>query len=628
MRAPYVEHSHNRCMTMGIPLDRVFSAKIITGNEFQKKLEERRELIITAGPFIDQLYNFVKGSGFFAILTDEEGCILNMIGDDGILSEAYKFKMIPGAYMDEANIGTNAMGTAIAEKMPVQISGQEHFVTAYHRWTCSGAPIRDTEGRIIGSLDLTGYSEKVHSHTLGMVVAAVDAIEKMLVIKEYTTKLFLSKNHFETIIESLIAGILTSDMEGKILMVNKNALDMFGISKKEISNKYIYQVFEGWKKVVDTLKAGEAFHEVDVYVSTNTNKLQFSLSAYPIFGEQEELQEIIFVFKEIKRIRSLANRIMGSKAIYTFDKIVGNNDRFTEVIEYAKKVSDSKSTILITGESGTGKEVFAQAIHNYGNRKEEPFVAINCGAIPRNLMESELFGYEEGAFTGAKRGGAPGKFEIADGGTLMLDEIGDMPIDMQIKLLRVIEEGVIIRIGGTKQIPINVRIIAASNKNLIKEVEDGNFRLDLYYRLNVLPIHLPALRERREDIPAIAQYFMKSISKRLNKKELLIDNEIIQNLKLYDWPGNIRELENVIERMINTQSPPTEFIRSGYSSTALLEGMEECVNLEQMEIRLIRKALARCEDNITLAAKALGVGRNTLYRKMEKYKIVCTKMGH
>jgi PAS domain S-box-containing protein len=613
-------------MAMGVPLDRVYSAKIITGKELQKKLEERQELILTAGPFIDQLYNFVKGSGFFAILTDEGGCVLNLIGDEGILAEAYRLKMIPGAYMDEDSIGTNAMGTAIVEGIPVQISGQEHFVTAYHRWTCSGAPIRDPKGRIIGSLDLTGYSENVHSHTLGMVVAAVDAIEKILVIKEYNSKLTLANNHFETIIESLAAGILTSDMDGRIIMSNKNALDMFGMSKKEILNKSIYQLFEGWEKVVNTLKARDAFHEEDVYVNTNTNKLQFSLSAYPIYGEGGGLQEITFVFKEIKRIRNLANRIMGSKAIYTFDKIIGNDERFMEVMEYAKKVSDSKSTILITGESGTGKEVFAQAIHNYGNRNDEPFVAINCGAIPRNLMESELFGYEEGAFTGAKRGGAPGKFEIADGGTILLDEIGEMPIDMQTKLLRVIEEGVVSRIGGTKQIPINVRIVAASNKNLIQEVEKGNFRLDLYYRLNVLPIHLPALRERREDIPFIARHFMKSISKRLNKKEVSINDEIMQRLMQYDWPGNIRELENVIERMINMQSLPVEFTSNRELSNILAKDTEECINLERMEMKLIYKALMKHRGNITSAAKALGVGRNTLYRKISKYRIECAEM--
>jgi len=611
---------------MGVPLDRVYSARIITGEELQKKLEERRELILTAGPFIDQLYNFVKGSGFFAMLTDESGCLLNMIGDEGILAEAYRLKMVPGAYMDEKSIGTNAMGTAIAEGIPVQISGQEHFITAYHKWTCSGAPIRDPKGRIIGSLDLTGYSENVHSHTLGMVVAAADAIEKILVIEEYNSKLTLAKNHFETIIESLAAGILTSDMDGRIIISNKNALDMFGMSKKEILSKPMYQLFEGWEKVVDALRAREAFHEEDVYVNTNNNKLQFSLSAYPIYGGGGELQEITFVFKEIKRIRNLANRIMGSKAIYTFDKIIGSDERFLEVVECAKKVSDSKSTILITGESGTGKEVFAQAIHNHGNRKEEPFVAINCGAIPRNLIESELFGYEEGAFTGAKRGGAPGKFEIADGGTIMLDEIGEMPIDMQTKLLRVIEEGVISRIGGTKQIPINVRIIAASNKNLIQEVEKGNFRLDLYYRLNVLPIHLPALRERRGDIPAIARHFMKSISKRLNKKEVALNDEIIQRLVQYDWPGNIRELENVIERMINMQSLPAEFTVNSSTDTAFAKDAEECINLELNEKRLINKALMKHKGNITLAARTLGISRNTLYRKMEKYRIQCTEM--
>ncbi len=625
MRAPYIERSHKRCMELCVPLDRIYSARIMTGQELQKKLEEQRELILTAGPFMDQLYNFVKGSGFFAMLTDGAGCLLNVIGDQEILSEAFGLKMIPGAYMDEESIGTNAMGTAIAEGMPVQISGQEHFVTAYHRWTCSGAPIRNPKGQIIGSLDLTGYSENVHSHTLGMVVAAADAIGKMLVIGEYNSKLAFANKHFETIIESLVAGIMTSDMSGKIIMMNKNALDMFGMSQKEMLNKQIYQLFEGWEKVTDTLKAKEAFHEEDVYVKTNTDKLQFSLSAYPVYGGENELQEIIYVFKEIKRIRKLANRIMGSKAIYTFDKIIGRNERFLEVIDYSKKVADSKSTILITGESGTGKEVFAQAIHNCGNRKEEPFIAINCGAIPRNLMESELFGYEEGAFTGAKRGGAAGKFEIADGGTVMLDEIGEMPVDMQTKLLRVIEEGVISRVGGTKQIPIDVRIIAATNKNLLQEVEKGNFRLDLYYRLNVLPIHLPALRERRDDIPEIARYFMRTVSRRLNKKEVQLDDEIMSRLVSYDWPGNIRELENVIERIINTQKLPAEFRAGSYQQVTTENAVEECLDLEQMEASLIRKALRKYDGNITVAAKALGIGRNTLYRKMEKYHIECSE---
>lgn len=622
MTTLYVTRSHKRCIDMGVPLDRIYSSKIISGIDLQKKLEENREFIINAGPYIDHLYNFVKGSGFFAILTDEEGCILNIIGDENILSEAFSLKMVPGAYMDEISIGTNAMGTALAEEMPVQISGEEHYVTAYHRWTCSGVPIRNPKGDIIGALDLTGYSENVHSHTLGMVVAAANAIEKMLVIKEYNAELALSKNRIETILESISAGILASDIEGNILSINKYTMEMFGMSKKEIMSKNVADLFEGLNHVIDVLKLGDIFFEEDVFVNTNTNKLQFSLSAYPI-NVEKGLKEIIFVFKEIKRIRKLANRIMGNKAVYTFDKIISESDRFLQIIEYAKKIADSKSTILISGESGTGKEVFAQAIHNYSSRKEEPFVAINCGAIPRNLIESELFGYEEGAFTGAKRGGSAGKFEIADGGTILLDEIGEMPLDMQTKLLRVIEEGVISRVGSGKQIPIDVRIIAATNKDLALEVQDRNFRLDLYYRLNVLPIHLLALRERKEDILPITHYFIKTISKRLNKKEVHLDSKTIKQLQDYHWPGNIRELENVIERMINTQNI---HLHENINKTASFHSMDidECLDLEQAEKVYIQKILIKCEGNITLAAKKLRIGRNTLYRKIEKYDIHCS----
>ncbi len=622
MTNSYVEHSHKRCTEMGVPLDRIYSSNIISGLELQKKLEDNRELIINAGPFIDHLYNFVKGSGFFVILTDEEGCILNIIGDENILMEAFSLKMIPGAYMDEQSIGTNAMGTAIAEEMPVQISGKEHYVTAYHRWTCSGVPIKNPEGQIIGSLDLTGYSEYVHPHTLGMVVAAANAIEKILLIKGYNTELALAKNRTETIVESISAGILTTDISGNILTFNKKTTEMFGMSQKELMSKNIGELFEGFGHVIQIVKAGGIFHEEDVLVNTNTNRLQFSLSVYPINSDEKVLKEIIFEFKEIKKNRKLADRIMNNKAIYTFDKIIGNSDRFLEIVQYAKKISDSKSTILISGESGTGKEVFAQAIHNHSSRKEEPFIAINCGAIPTNLIESELFGYEEGAFTGAKKGGSAGKFEIADGGTILLDEIGEMPLDMQTKLLRVIEEGIISRVGTGKQIPIDVRIIAATNKDLSIMVDEGDFRLDLYYRLNVLPIRLPSLRERKEDIMPLAHYFMKMLSKKLNKKEVDICPDTIKKLHGYHWPGNIRELENVIERIINTQSVQLQIGQNNKQECHLKD--IECFNLEEAEKQFIERTLKKCEGNITLAAKKLGIGRNTLYRKIDKHRLGCS----
>jgi len=618
-----IKKSHDRCKAYGIDVDLKYSYKIIVGSELQNTLNRKNELIEISKPFIEQLYKFVKGSNFFTILTDERGCILNVIGDEDILEEAFSLKMIPGAFMDEANIGTNAMSLAITEGKPVQISGKDHYIKAYHRWTCSAAPIRNKDNEIIGVLDLTGYNNMVNSHTLGMVVAAVNAIEKMLEIKGYNEKLEIAKIYTETIIDSIPAGIMTSDLEGNIKTINKHISHMFGYTEEEIMRKKAYDLFENWKNVLETIKLKDSFLDEDVFVKTRKNVLQYNLSAYPILDNKQNLNNIIYVFKEVRKVRKLANKIMGRQAVYTFDKIIGQNDEFLKTIEFAKKVADSKSTILIMGESGTGKEVFAQSIHNHSSRRNENFVALNCGAIPKNLIESELFGYEEGAFTGAKRSGHPGKFEIADGGTIFLDEIGEMPLDMQTRLLRVIEEGTVCRIGGTKEIVVDVRIIAATNKDLVNEVKIGNFRKDLFYRLNVLPLRLPSLRERRDDIPLLLDYFMNRISKRINKKMINIPKDYLDELIEYDWPGNIRELENHIELILNTGA-----IHNIHRKNVKLnevnynQGREDSsLHLEYIEREHIIKVLRTFDGNISNTAKALGIGRNTLYRKIDKFSI-------
>lgn len=291
-------------------------------------------------------------------------------------------------------------------------------------------------------------------------------------------------------------------------------------------------------------------------------------------------------------------------------------------------MADLKSTILITGETGTGKEVFAGSIHNYSNRRKEPFIAINSAAIPKTLIEFELFGYEEGAFTGAKKSGQVGKFELAHKGTIFLDEIGEMPLELQTRLLRVIEEGIVSRIGGTEPIVVDVRIIAASNKNLREEVEKGNFRKDLFYRLNVLPINILPLRHRQEDIPLLAEYFMEKLSKRLNKRMVPMTEEEINKLMEYSWPGNVRELENFIELTINLEYVPVHILfREETYNTIATEHTIKNISLEAMEKNHILEVLKINNGNITGAAKVLGIGRNTLYRKIDKYKINCSIMG-
>jgi transcriptional regulator with PAS, ATPase and Fis domain len=251
------------------------------------------------------------------------------------------------------------------------------------------------------------------------------------------------------------------------------------------------------------------------------------------------------VLNELKKSRKLAGKILSGKAIYTFDKIIGNNEKFLKTIDYAKKIADSRSTVLITGESGTGKEIFAQSIHNSSIRRDEAFIAVNCGAIPRTLIESELFGYEEGAFTGAKKGGNAGMFELADEGTIFLDEISELPISLQTTLLRVIQEKTIRPIGSDRIIPIDVRLIVATNKDLSKMVSENKFRQDLYYRLNVLNINIPPLRERKEDIPLLINEICKNNNRKIN-----LSDEAIDFLKNYNCPGNIRELQNFINRLL------------------------------------------------------------------------------
>lgn len=435
-------------------------------------------------------------------------------------------------------------------------------------------------------------------------------------------------NYIEEILNAIPMGIIISNLEGDIKFGNKQVLNMFGYRPNEMKNLKIFELFRGWPTVKNLVLSKGNFEDEEVYINARTNKLRFNLSAYPILDPNGNVFDIVYIFNEFKKERRLANKIMGRQAIYTFDKIIGESENFKNAIEFSKKIADSKSTILITGESGTGKEIFAQSIHNYSNRANKPFVAINSGAIPKSLIESELFGYVEGAFTGAKKGGQAGKFEIAHGGTVFLDEIGEMPYDMQTRLLRVLEEGTVSRIGALDQKVVDVRIIAASNRDLEKEVKRGNFREDLFYRLKVLPIELPPLRERKEDIPLLINYFMEKKCKSLNKKPVPITVEEMAALKNYNWPGNIRELENFVELIINMEYIPVETNSPLEIKSGEIILKEKSLSLEYMEKNHIIKVLEKYSGNITQSAKALGIGRNTLYRKVKKYKIDCSIFEH
>lgn len=443
----------------------------------------------------------------------------------------------------------------------------------------------------------------------------------------------------EDITNRIPLGILFISSEKKLSFINEKAKNL--ILHKNLYNEEtnVFSLFPKLENYINDSSSQRKEQKDKLIISEDENK--FNIDIYPLHRDNI-FQGWIIIIKDIREIISTVNKYSNTDAVCTFNDIIGESSQLKKVLKEAELISKSPSTVLITGESGCGKELLAQSIHNASHVSEGPFVALNCGALPKNLIESELFGYEEGSFTGSKKGGKPGKFELADGGTIFLDEIGEMPIEMQVTLLRVLQEGVITRIGGKTQIPVNVRVIAATNKNLKEEIKKGTFREDLFYRLNVIPLHLPPLKDRIGDVPILIDYFLNIKSKKLNKPIPNIGQRLYKKMLSYCWPGNIRELENCVENIVNlngTTSYEINFDECHCLKTdnlgnpieaSIANISEEPSNdpnkyvvkpLVVLEKEEIEKALFLFEGNVTKAASTLGISRNALYNKMKRYGI-------
>ncbi|TRX71111.1 sigma-54-dependent Fis family transcriptional regulator [Carboxylicivirga sp. M1479] len=433
---------------------------------------------------------------------------------------------------------------------------------------------------------------------------------------------------------ALKVGVISVSTSGKIKYANNLACQWINIRRRELLEIPIKKLIAGWNNIYQIVSSGEKFINEEIAINTADKKIKFNVTVTPILDqEQVKLIGLVIAIRELENVYHLVNKYTGMQARFTFKDIIAKSQKMRKLVDYAKTISDSPSTILIEAESGTGKEVFAQSIHNASSRRDKGFVAINCAAISDNLIESELFGYDDGAFTGAKKGGHPGKFELADGGTLFLDEVGDMKQEVQVKLLRAIQESAITRLGGEKNIPVDVRIIAATNKNLKDEVDKGNFRLDLYYRLSVIPLKIPALKERMEDLPSLIRFFLNKKSIRLQKQVPQIRYSTLQQFLDYDWPGNIRELENAIEQYMildgdisfenikekNRTSTQTNKLHK--DATIAANSATPLVSVQAMERQLIITTLQHFKNNMSHSAKSLGISRNTLYLKVNKYNI-------
>ena len=581
---------------------------------FRHILAANADLLESSRVIMKELFSsLVSGAGSMILSTAE--CISLHMETSGRDGDTYPSSK-PGMITTEQLRGTNGIGTCVAERRPIEIIGAEHYLTVGHRWSCSAAPIFDSKNQLIAVLNVSQLREKYHSHTLSMVRAAAYAISEQLRLRALLQQQ-------QAIIELLDEGVIVVSRSGEVKLMNSKAASMLGLPAPQ-QGESIYK-FMRPSQMLDNILTGDP-HIMD-------QEAQFPLESGSLscfFSVMSLTREacVVLTFREARRMRGFAARVAGSKAVYTFDRILGDSPPLMEVIDQAKTIARGNTTVLILGESGTGKELFAQSIHNASPRASRPFVAVNCGALPRNLVESELFGYDEGSFTGASRLGKPGKFELADNGTIFLDEIGEMPLEAQVSLLRLLQNGEVTRVGGKHTRLVNVRVLAATNRNLENAIRQNAFREDLYYRLNVFTLNVPPLRERSSDIALLINHFLDHFVASLGRGPLRVTDRAMDVLLGYPWPGNIRELENVRERMVHmSQGVPSididvlpanilnhEGIPGGAPRPAVPRGL-----LSHQEKETIVRALQEAGGNIRATAKALGISRSGLYVKMRRF---------
>lgn len=621
----FVHDSWKRSKAYNVDPYKKKNTRVLDEKQMARAVELNKELIDNVLPAINDLHEITKKSEFCIALADKTGIILKIVGSRKALAFTAHGNFIEGTDWSEKVMGTNAVGTVLEIDRSIHIFGYEHYCRCACLCTCSAAPIHDVNNKIIGVLNLTGPYNRLNPHTLGMVQSTAKAIERKFKLNKLYNQAEKANLLKQAILESITGCLIVINTPGQIVQINEEASKLLEIGNNKKLN-FKEMIKQSNPRLLQMITANKPIYgETINWITTGGVKKNFIINITPLKKQTAEKTEgHVIVMNEMHNIM---RKLIKAKGNITFDKLVGESSCFKYAINQAKLSAQSDSSILLLGESGVGKDLFAQAIHNASSRKNQTFFAINCAAIPRELLASELFGYEEGAFTGARKKGNPGKFELADKGTIFLDEIGETAIDLQASLLRVLEEKTIIRLGGREQIPFDVRIISATNINIMEEIKNNNFRPDLFYRIGVISINIPPLRERKEDIPILAQYLLKNISKRFGKNIKTIDSKVMDILINHSWPGNVRELSNVIERAINMTTGqtiscdllPSDLLQGCSSNTISI--WEESPTKAKAEAQLIQNYLIKFDYNKAKTAKTLNISRSTLYRKLKEYNI-------
>lgn len=606
VRAPIL-HSWGRCSNSGVDPSLKHARMPLGVEQLAELFSLNSQIIEASDQTIKIARELLAGSGAAMMLTDAKGVILTIEGDVRVLDVLGGLNMLPGACWTEEHCGTNAIGTAISLARPIQIHGSEHFCEVIQRFTCSASTIHDpATGDIVGVLNVSGFADSYTPQTLALVVNAADRIKGLLEHR------LLRMRH--KMLEFCSGKLSMSDSETSVLLDYRGMPIQVGekVGAKLAALGLSAELFQS--PLLDSHQGPQRTPSPSII------KTDWVESVY----DHEHYLGSIIRFPPDNPTNRQKHCEVDKISLEAFGKARGESTSFRKAINKACHIAKSCTPVLLLGETGVGKEIFAKGIHRVAANERAPFIALNCGALSRELLASELFGYVDGAFTGARRGGMRGKIEAANGGTLFLDEIGEMPLEHQPSFLRVLEEREVVRLGETQAKKVSFRLICATNRDLKKEIAAGRFRADLYYRISVARIKIPALRERTSDIRILARHFLESITKGDGTSNLAFSNKALEGLEAYSWPGNIRELRNVVENLVLSSSGPIigheeveAELRGESDDDTAFDTRAVGGTLARSEFEHIKRILQQTEGNATRAAKQLGIAKSTLYLKIK-----------
>jgi transcriptional regulator of acetoin/glycerol metabolism len=670
-----IDESHERCLALGLSRIERIDHSPLGRSDLNVARERNLRLHGHAAPVMELLHEQIVNSQSMVVLTDCTGTVIHSIGDDDFLARASKVALKPGANWSEAAKGTNAVGTALVDEVPTLVHADEHFMHANHFLTCSAAPILDPRGNVLGVLDVSGDQRSFHLHTMALVKMSARMIENHWLTDDYRNVMRLHFHGRVEFIGTLMEGILAISPDGKIVGANRGALEQLGMSGAALRMHTLTTLFgSSVGALVDCFRSPLA---TPVPVQMNNGR-QFHIHArfnWPVWTSMADSMAAtpssspsaasVAPARSANLSSDAPRADIGEGKTSGLAHLLTGDAQVAQVVDKIRRVLNRDIPVLILGETGTGKELLGRAIHCDSARSRQPFVAVNCASIPETLIEAELFGYEEGAFTGARRKGGVGKIVQANGGTLFLDEIGDMPTALQAHLLRVLQERQVTPLGSNKSVTVDVSIICATHRNLREMIARQEFREDLFYRLNGLAVRLPPLRERT-DLMALVR---RILDRECPSRRLQLSSEAVQLFEHYAWPGNVRQLFNVLrtaavmagsDPVITTLHLSDDFVEEARAQLKSSRGTETIpasaaaavawtataasraattepatsaqpafaapaaapaapaptISLDEMEIDAIRRAVDQCGGNISEASKQLGISRNTIYRKL------------